>query len=415
MAKGVKATPAGAADIIVGIPSFNNAETIGAVVKAVKAGASAYFPERKTVIVIPDAGSTDGTLEAATEADRAEGRPLVSEAAREVVAGLPSPPKGPVGRGWGVRAVLEVSEALKASACAVLDAELKSAAPQWMDLLLRPVLEEDFDFVAPCYLTHKYDGTITNAIVYPMTRALYGLRMRQPIGRDIGLSRKMAGFFLAKSVWETEVARFAIDVWMASAAAANGLRICQSFLGPRVRKPGEPAAELSQILSQVMGGILATMEEYEAAWREKHGSVPVKVFGSRQEMEAGPVRVNVDSMAGIFRLGMRELGGLWEEILAPETLSGLREAAARKPFSIGDGLWAVVIYDFASAWHNRVMNREHILKTLTPLYLGKVASLVAETAEDTPPRAEQRLEALCLAFEEKKPYLIERWTKGGAK
>jgi hypothetical protein len=417
LAKGAKGKVAaeGSADIIVGIPSFDSAETIGAVVKAAKEGASDYFPERKTAIVIPGADSADGTLDAAMEADRADGRPLISEAAREVLAGLSSPPKGPADRGWGVKAVLEVSEALDASACAVLDAGLKSAAPQWLDLLLRPVLQEGFDYVAPCYLMHKYDGTITSTIVYPLTRALYGLRIRQPIGWDVGLSRKMAGFLLSRDVWETDVARFAIDVWMTSTSAANGFRTCQSYLGQRLRRPGEAAAELSQVLSQVMGGILAPMEEYEAVWKEKHGSVPVESFGTRQEMEAGPVGVNVDRMVNLFRLGMRELGGLWEEILDQETLGGLRQAAARKPFSIGDGLWAMVIYDFVSAWHNKVMNREHILKTLTPLYLGKVASLVAETAEDTPSQAEQRLEALCLAFEEKKPYLIERWTRGGEK
>ena len=51
-----------------------------------------------------------------------------------------------------------------------------------MELLLSPVIKKGFDFVAPLYNRHKYDGTITNSIVYPMTRALYGHSIRHPIG-----------------------------------------------------------------------------------------------------------------------------------------------------------------------------------------------------------------------------------------
>ena len=51
---------------------------------------------------------------------------------------------------------------------------------------MSPVFEQGFDYVAPYYLRHKYDGTITNSIVYPLTRTLYGHRIRQPIGGDFG-------------------------------------------------------------------------------------------------------------------------------------------------------------------------------------------------------------------------------------
>ncbi len=55
------------ADILVGIPSFNNARTIGHVVRAVQAGLAKYFPDRKAVLIDSDGGSTDGTV-----GDRAE-------------------------------------------------------------------------------------------------------------------------------------------------------------------------------------------------------------------------------------------------------------------------------------------------------------------------------------------------------
>ena len=61
--------------------------------------------------------------------------------------------------------------------------------------------------MAPLYHRHKFDGTITNGIVYPLTRALYGRRIRQPIGGDFGFSGELARVYLAKPVWGTDVAR----------------------------------------------------------------------------------------------------------------------------------------------------------------------------------------------------------------
>lgn len=66
--------------------------------------------------------------------------------------------------------------------------------------------------MAPVYLRHKYDGTITNNIVYNITRALYDKRIRQPIGGDFALSHNLARHYVRQDLWETEVASFGIDV-----------------------------------------------------------------------------------------------------------------------------------------------------------------------------------------------------------
>jgi hypothetical protein len=51
----------GKADIMVGIPSFKNAATIGYVARAAQAGLVQYFPDLRPVLVNSDAGSPDGT------------------------------------------------------------------------------------------------------------------------------------------------------------------------------------------------------------------------------------------------------------------------------------------------------------------------------------------------------------------
>ncbi|MBA3754370.1 MAG: hypothetical protein H0X01_09595 [Nitrospira sp.] len=50
-----------------------------------------------------------------------------------------------------------------------------------------------------------------------------------------------------------------------------------------------------------------------------------------------------------------------------------------------------------------------MLKSLTPLYLGRTASFVLETQHGDGPMVEKTVEALCRQFERAKPYLVERW------
>jgi glucosylglycerate synthase len=57
------------AEILVGIPSYNNANTISHIVGAVQASFAVYFPKKKAVLVNSDGGSTDGTMEGVQKAN----------------------------------------------------------------------------------------------------------------------------------------------------------------------------------------------------------------------------------------------------------------------------------------------------------------------------------------------------------
>ena len=275
------------------------------------------------------------------------------------------------------------------------------------------MFEQGFDYVAPYYLRHKYDGTITNSIVYPLTRTLYGHRIRQPIGGDFGFSGQLAQHYLDKHVWESEVAKFGIDIWMTTEAIASGARVCQSFLGAKIHNPKDPAADLSAMLVQVLGAVFALMEDHYAVWGKTDGSNAVPLFGFQYEVGVEPVNVNVDRMISTFRQGLSDLGAIWDQILAPGTRQSLRplETCALQDFRIADSLWARVVYDAAVAYRNRVLPRDHVLKAFTPLYLGRTASFVLDTQGLTSSEAEGRIEALCQAFEKDKSYLVARWNE----
>ena len=51
-------------DIVIGIPSYNNAESIGRVIKAAELGLAKYFPRHKGLIIISEGGDLEGTRKA---------------------------------------------------------------------------------------------------------------------------------------------------------------------------------------------------------------------------------------------------------------------------------------------------------------------------------------------------------------
>ena len=318
------------------------------------------------------------------------------------------------GKGSAFRTIFEIARRLKAKACAVVDSDLRSITPEWMELLLQPILSEGYEYVAPYYLRHKYDGTITNSIVYPLTRTLYGLDIRQPIGGEFGFSGSLAEQYLDKHVWDSEVARFGIDIWMTTEAVANGARVCQSFLGAKIHNPKDPAQDLSGMLVEVVGALFSLMEEHQEIWQKLTGVNPVKVFGFQYQVALEPVHVNVEPMLASFQQGLKDLYPLWSMMLTSEVMEALvrLQRSSSKVFRISDELWTRIVYDTAVAYHQQVIVREHLLKALTPLYLGRTASFVLETQGLTTSEAEERVDSLCRTFEKEKSYLVEQWKKG---
>jgi len=332
---------------------------------------------------------------------------------------LSLPYHGIPGKGSAFRLIFQVAESLQARACTVVDSDLRSITPEWIDLLLRPILYANYDFVAPYYHRHKYDGTITNSIVYPLTRALYGYRVRQPIGGDFGISNRLMSHYLRRDDWETDVARYGIDIWMTTIALAEGFRVCQSFLGAKLHDAKDPGADLSAMLQQVVGSVFQLMREYESSWEQRNGSQPVDLFGFRYDVGLDPVEVSLDRMLAAFSYGAKELAEVWSQALSPDTLAAILQLrpqvaeGGNKSFHLPDGLWTRIIYEFAAAYKVSRLSGGLLLRSLTPLYLARVASFVLETQYLNASQFEERIEQLCLSFEENKATLRQLWKTAG--
>ncbi len=392
----------GGADIVVGVPTYNSENTIAGVLRAIGQGLQKHYGDKKAVVLMSDGGSLDYTRE------NAQRTKLTGNVTKIVTIyrGLP-------GKGTSLRAVFEAAERLNAKACAVFDSDLRSITGDWVKALIDPVLAQGYDFVSPYYVRHKYDATITNNIARSLTQALYGKRICQPIGGDFGFSQKLVQFFTKQDVWETDVAKFGIDIWMTTVAICEGFRICESFLGAKVHDPKDPSASLGPMFRQVVGSLFTLMVRYEPVWRKVAGSEAVPLLGQAGPVEPEPVQVDHARLVSNFREGFGHFGALWREVLSPDAFAAIQELASQPAatFHFPIETWAKTVYDFAYTFLKWSKDRYKLVDLMTPLYYGRTAGFITDTREMTTAQALDVVELQAQRFEDLKPYFLSRFDR----
>jgi len=388
------------ADILVGIPCYNNQGTIDHVIQMVSHGLFNHYKELRSVIMIADGGSTDDTREVA--------RDFQIKPWQEKIVSIY---RGPAGKGSAFRSIFEAAKRLKVKACMVVDSDLRSITSDWVKYLIEPVLEKGYQYVSPLYSRYKYDGTITNNIVYNLTRVLYGLRIRQPIGGDFAFVGDLAKYYIEQDVWETDVARYGIDIWMTTNAITNNFKICQSNLGVKIHDAKDPGESLGPMFRQVIHTLFVLMEQNEAAWKAVKGSRTVPLFGLEKLMEPDPIAVNLERLVHEYKVGFKQFRALYEGVFCPDCFRELRACAkkAKTKFIMPERTWVMVLYETAATFHRWHENRTQLVNLVTPLYLGRVASFINQTKNMNSAQAEQVVEEQAQVFEDEKDYLIQIW------
>ncbi|HET7704356.1 MAG TPA: hypothetical protein VFK35_13225 [Candidatus Limnocylindrales bacterium] len=435
----------GHADIMVGIPSFKNAATIGYVVRAAQAGLVQYFPDLRPVLVNSDAGSPDGTGRVVVETeppDYIEQILLTRPTNKLSRVSLTYPEiDGVGGKGAALRTIFEIAAALEVQALVVVDSDLRSIIPEWIELLAGPILKGGYDYVAPLYARYKYDGTITNTVTYPLTRALYGNRIRQPIGGDFGVSGDLVKHYLELDDWTDDISKFGIDIWMTTSALTGGFAVCQARLGAKVHDPKDPGSDLGPMFRQVVGTILRLAASHPDHWTDIRGSHDVPAYGFERIIDPPPLEVNTVRLLTEFHTGSLTLAETWRGMFAPENLetvlvlaqeagklvdaarvrlgvggesssatpTTLEMAEALSAFHFPDDLWARLIYDLVICARSDDPPIETLVAALVPIYFGRVGSFVIENRHQTTDEAEDRVERQARQFELLKPYLVGRW------
>jgi glucosylglycerate synthase len=392
-------------DVAVGLLTYNHAETLATVLEAVSAGVARHLPGTRVALIAADAGSSDASRERVTStALPAIVVPHEAPAGERVAV----PFHGVPGRGPALRTTFDLAQRLGAKALVLIEADAVSAAPEWMERLAGPVLDGKADFVAPAYARHRWEGTITRLLLSPLVRALYGRRLQQPFGGQQGLSARLIEHLLIHPKWSWSSGDVS-DLWITGTAIADGFTVWEAALGRHVVRSRTRAMDLPAMLAQTLGAVFTVMERHGDLWLEVRGSEPIPTIGEPATIGVDPMTVDVDGMLEAFRLGVRDLTSIWELILAPDTLADVLTLETAGRIRFPDDLWARVVYDFALGHHYSVVHRDHLLRSLTPLYLGRTAAFVTATRPLAAAASQAQLDLVGAAFERQKPYLVEHW------
>jgi len=306
--------------------------------------------------------------------------------------------------------VFGISRRIGVRACTVIASELQTVTPMWIDRLVRPPLEMEFDLVTPQYARHKWEGLINRSILSPLSRALYGKRIQSPLGPDFGFSGK-----LMTSIMDDQAAARGASAGdplasVVATAVRGNFKICEAPVGARLQPPAD-WMNLGSLLAQILGPVFFDVERNAAVWQRVRGSQAVPAFGKLESAPEESGKVDAGRLVDSFQLGAKNLQDVWSLVLPPTVLLEIRKLSRlpAQQFRMSDDVWVSIVYDFALAHRIRTINRDHLLRSVAPLYLGWIASYALEMENADPFEVEARLERLARAYEAGKPYLVSRW------
>ncbi len=399
----------GEVDILVGLPTHNNAKTIGSIVHTIQGGILRWFPRERAVIINVDGGSRDGTTELVTGVSIDDARPASNLYALRTLHSISTKYASSPASGVALRTILAAAELVRAKACVVISPESANIEAEWLTKLLRPIHRDGFDLVTPTYRRHKFEGLLITNLLYPMIRALYGVRIREAYTPEFAFSSRLGNQFLRQNAWD-DGRGASVELGFTLAAIRGGYRICQSFLGEK--DPIERrAADLVPALRQTAGVLFSALEPDFPIWSIVDGSQPIPTTGADHEVLLDPVRVNRKRLRAMFSTGVAELDSVFQSILTPSTRAELQRIAGlgEEEFHYPAELWVKTVYEFAASYHKSVISRDHIIQGLAPLFRGRAFTFLMENRNASADDVENNIEVLCLEFERLKPYLLQMW------
>jgi hypothetical protein len=400
----------GEVDLLLGVPTHNNAKTVGQTVQGIRAGLLKYFPRERAVILNVDGGSKDSTRDVVAAASINDVQPSADLYALRTLPCISTVYGDSPASDVALQTVLAAADLLRARACAIVSPESTNIAPGWMERLLRPVYRDNFDLVTPVYQRHKFDGLLLRNLVYPITRSLYAKRVREPYAVEFAFSGGFCSRLLEMQVWDHDGGGIGTEIRMTIAAITGGFRLYQTFLGTKPHLD-RGTADLVAAMRQTVGTLFWSAEPNFQYWSANRETETVPTCGPEYELTTEPIRVNRKRLYQLFGSGVGELEPVLRSILTPQTLDEVQGIAtlSEEEFKYPHELWVKTAYEFAASYHKSVINRDHIIQALAPLYRGKVYTFLVENRDASGEEVEANVEELCQTFERLKPYLLDLW------
>jgi glucosylglycerate synthase len=385
---------------VLGVPSHRNGRTIGEVVDALVEGTTRYLGDLSVVLVNADGGSSDNTTRFVRNAE------LPPNMERMVTIY-----NGSSGKGSGIRAILEVAAALEARACAIFEARAPGITPEWVPALVNPVLS-GVDLLAACYRRSAYAGAVCDNFAYPFVRAVFGTDLRDPLANELALSQAMVTDLVMRDVWETDVSRFGINIWMTTEALLGDWHLAQVDLGFRGEGSIDPGSMTDYRILHAVGILFRTLTIHRKQWVVEPPYIAVPFVGERSPDRhiACPTGCQRELMAGM-RQGLTEFGHLLDQIVPPDAVKAIH-AISRLPddevvFPVD--LWARLVYCFALAYNKGDGDPDRVADAFLTVLHGRIAAYLRETRGLSAEEREAVANRVVRAFEEARPGFVRQW------
>jgi hypothetical protein len=397
----------GHVDIMVGLPTLNNAATIVEVVRAIHTCFTRDFPRLRTVLINSDGGSTDGTPELIRAASFTDTDVVQTSHSLRTFHRVVAPYHGLPGKHTALRTVLAAGELSQAKVLAVIDPAGPATTAERVTEFLGPIARAEVEFLAPRYRRHPRDGVLITQLVRPLVRALYGVALDAPLSAEFACSGRFASHCLEQDIWKHETARFAIDLWLRTEAVAKGFTIGQIW---RPATATGTRATLRDAVRQVELSLVESLRAHQSFWLKQSGILEPHTWGIDPVAMPDAATWDYHALAEQARHDITEIKALLQEVLEPAVVARALDDTARGELSIDDELWVRIVYAFAAATHQGRTGIEHLADMFTPLYMWRASAFMATTANESPAIVQTRLDSLCETFERLKPVLVACWS-----
>jgi hypothetical protein len=397
----------GQVDVLVGLPTLNNAATIIDVVRAVHMSFTRDFPRLRTVMINSDGGSTDGTPELIRGASFTDEDVVQTSHSLRTLHRVVAPYHGLPGKHTALRTVFAAGELAQAKAVVVIDPNGPATTADRVTELIGPIVRSDVEFLAPRYRRHPRDGVLITQLVRPMVRALYGVALDEPLGAEFACSGRFASHSLEQDIWNHEAVRFAIDLWLRTEAVAEGFTVGQIW------RPSTTAAgtgtTLREAVHQVVLSLVESLRAHESFWLKTSGIAELHTWGTDPMVVPDTATWDYQALAEQARHDIGEIKALLEEVLEPDLLARvLDDGGAGLPLE--DELWVRMVYAFAAAIRQGRAGVDQLADMFAPLYMWRAAAFMSHAARESPAVVQARLNSLCETFQRLKPVLVANWS-----
>ncbi len=379
------------ADIVVGLASYNEADSIDYPTQQASLGLKKYYGDRTSCILNCDNHSPDDTESVflGTETDI----PKIY---------ITTPPDTP-GKGYNFENMFRKVLELDAEVLVCLDADLLSVTPEWVKYFTDPIIA-GYDMVNPIYSRHKYDGTITNSICYPLVYGLFCRNVRQPIGGDFAISRRFAEH-LIQQPWHRTTEEYGIDIFMTMNAILGDFNICETGLGAKVHKPSAP--KLGPMFIQVVSTAFLTVIRHYEKWKDLDIIDQPALYGMRHLDPPQDLNVDRSAIEKQARDSFSASQALLEKELSPMLYKELSAMYDGGTIDIAAEQWVTAVFDMIAAFRD-ANDKTALVESLKGLYFGRALSFMNKTWEMSSEEAEAEILAGAQLFHAQRGYLIKK-------